>query len=157
MRHRLVTEVSRSFWHVRGTARRARMCLWKLLTSYGTGRRGERGGTAPGVGDRALAEVLAFHSLAMNGGVLDAVERVPAEDLANIGSAFRWFGLESVDTLLVSVRRDIEAGALDELDRAEALEVTADRGYRATLPSDEALLALFRRRPDDDPNAFARS
>lgn len=71
----------------------------------------EKGGTSPGVGDHALADLLAFHGLAMNGGVLDAIERTSPEGQARIGVAFRWFGLESVDHLLASVRRDIEAVA----------------------------------------------
>lgn len=89
-------------------------------------------------------------------GVLDAMERKSAEDQARIGVAFRWFGLESVDHLLASVRRDIEAGALGEHDRAEALELATDRDYQAIVPSDEALATAFRRRLDDDPGAFAR-
>jgi hypothetical protein len=117
----------------------------------------EHGGTSPGAGDRALAAVLAFHGLAMSGGVLDAIERTSAADVARIGSAFRWFGLAAVDNLLASVRRDIPAGALDELDRAEALELTADADYQAILPSDEALQMVFRRRLDADPSAFART
>jgi hypothetical protein len=95
----------------------------------------EKGGTSPGAGDRALADVLAFHGLAMSGGVLDAIERTSAADVARIGSAFRWFGQEAVDNLLASVRRDIQAGALDELDRAEALELTADADYQTILPA----------------------
>ncbi len=117
----------------------------------------EQGGSSPGAGDRALADVLAFHGLAMSGGVLDAIERTSAADLARIGAAFRWFGLEAVDDLLASVRRDIQAGALDELDRAEALELTVDADYQAILPSDEALQMVFRRRLDADPSAFART
>ena len=116
----------------------------------------ERGGSSPGAGDRALADVLAFHGLAMSGGVLDAIERTSAADLARIGAAFRWFGQEAVDDLLASVRRDIQAGALDELDWAEALERTADADYQAILPSDEALQMAFRHRLDADPSAFAR-
>lgn len=116
----------------------------------------EKGGISPGVGDRALADVLAFHGLAMSGGVLDAVERTSAPGQARIGAAFCWFGLEPVDSLLASVRRDIEADALEDLDRAEALEQAADRDYRALVPSDEVLATAFRRRLDDDPDAFAR-
>jgi hypothetical protein len=117
----------------------------------------EQGGSSPGAGDRALADVLAFHGLAMSGGVLDAIERTSAAELARIGAAFRWFGLEAVDDLLASVRRDIQAGALDELDRAEVLELTADANYQAILPSDETLQMIFRRRLDADPSAFART
>jgi len=115
----------------------------------------ERGGTSPGVGDRALADMLAFHGLVMSGGFLDATERTSAEDQARIGEAFRWFGLEAVNDLLASVRREIEAGVLDELDQTEALELAVDRDYEAIVPSDESLLAGFRRRLEDDPSAFA--
>lgn len=115
----------------------------------------EHGGTTPGIGDRALADVLSFHGLAMNSGVLDAVERTSGEDHARIEAAFRWFGLEAVTDLLASVHRDIEAGALDELARAEALEVSADREYQAILPTDEALASVFRHRLAAEPSAFA--
>jgi len=114
----------------------------------------ERGGASPGVDDRALADVLAFQGLAMNGGVLDAVERTSAADLARTGAAFRWFGLEAINNPLASVRREIRAGVLEELDRAEALELGADRDYEAILPSDESLATVFRRRLEDDPSAF---
>jgi hypothetical protein len=116
----------------------------------------EKGGATPDVGDRALADMLAFHGLVMSGGVLDAIEQTSEPDLARIGAAFRWFGLESVVNLLAPVHRDIQAGALDELDRAEALELAADRDYQAILPSDEALQTVLRGRLDDDPSAFAR-
>src|SRR5712692_3319612 len=99
----------------------------------------EKGGISAGVGDRALADVLAFHGLAMSGGVLDAIERTSAAGQARIGAAFGWFGRELMDSLLASVRRDIEAGALDDLDRAEALELAADSDYQAIVPSDEVL------------------
>lgn len=116
----------------------------------------EGGGTSPGVGDRALADLLAFHGLAMSGGVLDAVERTSVPDLARIGATFRWFGLETIAILLASVRREILAGVLDELDQAEALELAADRDYQAILPSDESLATAFRRRLEEDPSAFSR-
>lgn len=61
--------------------------------------------------------------------MLDAVERTSPEDEARIRAAFRWLGLEAVDHLLASVRRDIEAGAVDKFDQAEALELAADRDY----------------------------
>ena len=115
----------------------------------------ENGGMYPNAGDRALADVLAFHGLAMSGGVLDAVERTPAADQGRIGAAFRWFGLESVDRLVASVRRDIEASALDDTNQAETLEQAADRDYHAIVPSDDVLATAFRGRLSDDPSAFA--
>jgi hypothetical protein len=117
----------------------------------------EHGGTSPGPGDVALADALAFHSLAMSGGVLDAVERTSGDDLAKAEAGFRWLGLGSLADLLASIRRDIESGALDDDEQAEAMELASDRGYQAALPSDEALIAAFQRRLDDDPSAFARA
>jgi hypothetical protein len=75
-------------------------------------------------------------------------------DHARVAAAYRWLGLESVAELLASVRRDIDSGVLDDTDRAEALELDADRRYAAILPLDEALEGAFRRRLDDDPGAF---
>jgi hypothetical protein len=114
----------------------------------------ESGGASPGPGDLALADALAFHGLVMNGGVLDAAERLSAEDHAKVAAAYRWLGLEAVADLMASVRRDLESGVLDDADRAEALELDADRRYTAILQSDEALEAAFRRRLNDDPAAF---
>ena len=91
----------------------------------------------------------------MSGGVLDAVERTSVDEHANVGAAFRWLGLERVEDLLASVRRDIDAGALDDEGPAEALELAADSGYQALLPSDAALQAAFRCRLSNDPGAFA--
>ena len=112
------------------------------------------GGTSPGPGDVALADALAFHGLVMNGGVLDAAERLSVEDHAKVAAAYRWLGLEAVADLVASVRRDLESGVLDDADRAEALELDADRRYAAILQSDEVLEAAFRRRLNDDPAAF---
>jgi hypothetical protein len=112
------------------------------------------GGESPGIGDAALATALAFHGLAMNSGVLDAVERTSA-DHARIEAAFQWLGLQPIAALLASVREDIAAGALDGDERAEALEREADERYSATLPSDATLEAVFRDRLNENPNAFA--
>jgi hypothetical protein len=114
----------------------------------------EGGGASPGPGDLALADALAFHGLVMNGGVLDAAERLSAEGHAKVAAAYRWLGLEAVADLVASVRRDVESGVLDDADRAEVLELDADRRYAAILPLDEVLEAAFRRRVNDDPAAF---
>lgn len=53
------------------------------------------GGLDPGDGDIAIASVLALHSLAMNGGLLDAVERLSPEQLAAADAGFRWLRLAS--------------------------------------------------------------
>jgi hypothetical protein len=67
------------------------------------------GGDKPAAGDRALADALSFHSLAMNGGVLDAVER--SDNLTAVEDGFRWLGLDRIAELLASVRHAIDAGA----------------------------------------------
>jgi hypothetical protein len=41
--------------------------------------------------------------------------------------------------MLDAVRRVLESGALDDADRAEALELDADRRYARILQPDEAL------------------
>jgi hypothetical protein len=112
------------------------------------------GGGSPGAGDTALVTALAFHGLAMSGGVLDAFERTLA-DVTQTEAAFRWLGLESIAALLASVRQDAAAGALGDDDRAEALEREADERYNAILPSDAVLQAAFRARLKEDPGAFA--
>ena len=115
----------------------------------------ENGGSSPATGDRALADMLAFHGLVMSGGLLNAVELTPVQEQARISAAFQWFGLESITDLITSVRQEIEAGVLDEPGQAEVLELTANRDYQAILPSDDVLLAVFQRRLNDDPSAFA--
>jgi hypothetical protein len=113
------------------------------------------GGDKPAAGDRALADALSFHSLAMSGGVLDAVER--SDNLTAVEDGFRWLGLDRIAELLASVRHDIDAGALDDEDRIEALEQEADERYNAVLTSDADLEAAFRRRLVENPTAFAES
>jgi hypothetical protein len=112
------------------------------------------GGASPGAGDTALAAALAFHGLAMSGGVLDAFERILGV-AARTEAAFRWLGLEQAAALLAWVHREIAAGALDNDDRAEVFEREADERYNAILPSDAVLQAAFRARLREDPSAFA--
>jgi hypothetical protein len=114
------------------------------------------GGGSPEIGDIALATAITFHGLAMNGGVLDAVERKSA-DLSRVEDAYQWLGLGQIAALLEAVRQDVAAGALDDDDRAEALEHAADQRYQTILPSDEVLYAAFRARLAKDPGAFAGS
>jgi hypothetical protein len=101
-----------------------------------------------------LATALAFHGLAMSGGVLDAVERM-SPDVENIEDAFQWLGLDGVSSLLASVRQDIAAGVLDDDDLADGLERDADERYGVLLPSDAVLNAAFRARLKEAPDAFA--
>jgi hypothetical protein len=112
------------------------------------------GGASPGAGDTALAAALAFHGLAMGGGVLDAFERALGGATLT-EAAFRWLGLEPVAALLAWVRREIAAGTLGNDDQAEVFEREAGERYNAILPSDAILQAAFRSRLGEDPSAFA--
>lgn len=115
----------------------------------------ELGRTHERSGDIALAAALGFHSSAMSGGVLDAVEGRTAESLSAAESAFTWLGLESVAQIIADVRSAIDVGALDDDERAEQLELSADERYNAIIPTDDALQAAFRARLAEKPEAFS--
>lgn len=115
----------------------------------------ERGGYQPGPGDSALAALLSLHGLAMSGGLLDAVERLPREQLDRAEAAYRWFGLESAANVLATVGGEVEEGALDDDDLADALEARAEEEYGRAVPSDRVLVDAFRARLTEEPSAFA--
>lgn len=101
------------------------------------------GGSEPHQGDIALASVLGLHSLAMSSGFLDAVERSTPADLEAAEAGFLWLGLKAARDVVAIVRREIEAGVLDDDDRAEALEARADDEYGLVVPNDQALVDAF--------------
>lgn len=115
----------------------------------------ELGRTHERAGDIALAAALTFHSSAMNGGVLDAVERRTTELLQAAQAAFVRLGLEPAAKIIADVRTEIDAGALDDDERAEQLERSADERYNSLLPSDAALESAFRVRLVELPEAFS--
>lgn len=113
------------------------------------------GGLDPGDGDIAIASVLALHSLAMNGGLLDAVERLSPEQLAAADAGFRWLRLEAAAGVVAMVRQEIEAGALDDERRADELETRADDDYALVIPTDQTIVDAFEVRFAEVPTAFA--
>jgi hypothetical protein len=113
------------------------------------------GGHALRQGDAALASVLGVHNMAMSGGLLDAVERSTSADLEAAEAGFRWLRLEAAADVVARVRLAIEAGALDDDDRAEALEGRADDEYPLVVPTDQTLVDAFQVRFADEPSAFA--
>ena len=60
----------------------------------------DNGGLTPGPGDFALSALLYAHGLAMNGGVLHAVELLSPTELAKAQSGYRFFGLVAISDLL---------------------------------------------------------
>lgn len=112
----------------------------------------EAGGGEPRRGDTALASALSVHNLAMSAGLLGGIERATTEQLDAADAGYRWLGLPAVADAVQMVRREIDDGALDDDDRAEALELRADEEY---AHADEMIVEAFGRRWAEDPEAFA--
>ncbi len=92
--------------------------------------------------------MLAFHSIAMNGGVLHALELFGSDRLEGAELGYRFFGLEDVADLLNEAKSISKTG--DDLDLWEA---ELDRRYGAIVPDDSTLVArfemIFRRNPSE--------
>jgi hypothetical protein len=114
----------------------------------------EAGGQDPRAGDSALSGLLSFHSRAMSGGVLDAVETATTEDLAAAEDGFRFFALADAADVVARVRSALAAGDLSESD-LEELEGDADSRYAAIVPSDETIVERFESRLRSEPDLFA--
>lgn len=105
-------------------------------------------------GDRALADMLLVHSLAMNGGVLDAVECLTADELAAGLRGYQYFGFEATGTVLedAATRRN---GAPDDEGYLFSLDAEADRRYAIVVGDDAVLVRAFEAQYRREPNAFA--
>ena len=101
-------------------------------------------------GDRALADLLHAHGLAMNGGVLHAIECLTAEELSDAEAGYRFFGLDGIASLLSRARRIFEAG--NELGNHER---QLDGAYAHMVPSDSSLVDRFEKRLKSNPSDFA--
>jgi hypothetical protein len=101
-------------------------------------------------GDRALADLLRAHGLAMNGGVLHAVECLTAEELTDAEAGYRFYGLAAVASLLSRARKLFETG--DDLERNEQ---QLDGQYADMIPSDSSLVERFEKRLKSSPSDFA--
>jgi hypothetical protein len=93
--------------------------------------------------------------MAMSGGLLNAVEQAAPDELEAAEAGFRWLRLEAAADVVAMVRREIETGALDDDDRADALEGRADDEYVRVVSTDQALVDAFRTRLAKNPAAFA--
>jgi hypothetical protein len=96
--------------------------------------------------------VLRLHSLAMSGGLLDAIERLTGPEVDAAESGYTWLGHPDAAQVIAYVRDRVRAGALDRADR---LEHEADHRYADVIPSDATLNSAFRRRIAEEPSAFA--
>jgi hypothetical protein len=114
----------------------------------------EAGGNSPREGDLALAALLKFHSLAMSGGVLDAMEHLDEEDLQRAVNGFRFFAVEEAAAFLADATSRWRSSE-QSLDVADQLEAEFDAGYDAVVPNDDALFAAFSRHFEGRPADFS--
>jgi len=101
-------------------------------------------------GDRALVDLLCAHGLAMNGGVLHAVECMTAEELSGAEAGYRFFGFDGIASLLSRARQIFEAE-----DELESHEQQLDGEYARVIPSDSSLVDRFEKRLRSSPSDFA--
>lgn len=107
-------------------------------------------------GDAALAAVLLCHGMAMNGGLLHAVEGLEPQQRAAAAAGFRLFGLDAAADAVEDVARLAADLPDDDLDAAERLEGEANRRYDAALPAgDETVEHAFREHLRARPEAHA--
>jgi hypothetical protein len=100
-------------------------------------------------GDRALADVLYAHGLAMNGGVLYAVECMTVEEQCDAEAGYRYYGLDGIATLLTRAREIFEA-ANDLGDYEQQLNLD----YVRLIPSDSSLVERFESQLKSRPYDF---
>ena len=114
----------------------------------------EAGGpkTLTSPGDRALADMILAHSLAMNGGVLHAIECLTEAERHSAVRGYRYFGLQVaadvVEDVLVRWRDDLD------LDKAEQLEAEANNAYALAVRDDGVLVAAFEAKIETEPDEF---
>ncbi len=101
-------------------------------------------------GDRALADLLRAQGLAMNGGVLHAVECLTSSELSAAVAGYRYYGLDEIASLLSRARTIFETG-----DYLEIHEQELDRQYAAMIRSDCSLVERFENRLKSHPSEFA--
>ena len=110
----------------------------------------EDGGSDPSAGDRALASLLYAHGLAMNGGVLHAVECLESPELSEAQAGYRYFDLAPVAELLSRARATFDAD--DDLESHEPL---LDSEYVNLIPNDSFLDDRFQQRLRAHPEDFS--
>jgi hypothetical protein len=107
------------------------------------------------VGDRALAALILFHGLIMNGGVLHALECMESESqkFEAAMSGYRVFGFDHVADFL-TVARSIAVVTLTD-DDFDSLEAKLYGRYRDQIPDDSTLAERFEAYHSDHPEQFA--
>jgi hypothetical protein len=104
----------------------------------------ESGGPSPLEGDEALASLLLAHGLAMNGGVVHALESMSRCEIRAAIAGYTYFGLTQAAEVFKQVP-----------DESEETEEHLNRMYWVAVPSDETLAHAFRVKLLSTPEAFA--
>ncbi len=122
--------------------------IWNRACDWGAGP------LAVPPGDQALENMLLFHGVAMNGGLLHAIDHFGSEELDGmldpIKSGYRYFGLGAVADLL----DDVAAQGHSRDDR-QAWDYDLNRRYAGIIPDDSALFARFETVLAQRPSDFA--
>lgn len=104
-------------------------------------------------GDQALAALLRFHGLPMNGGVLDTLENADDHMLREAIGGYHYYGLGQVAALIEDAVPRARRVGLFEQAAADELEMELDRVYLEHIPSDGTLVEVFEKdftaRPDE--------
>jgi hypothetical protein len=104
----------------------------------------EGGGSNPAAGDVALASLLVAHGVAMNGGVLHAIECLTDAQRAAAARGFVYFGFPQVAALFTNLPSN-----------AEGEEESLNEVYWASIPDDSILVEAFRMKLLASPEAFS--
>lgn len=107
------------------------------------------GPAAPGAGDTALMALLTFHGLAMQGGVLYAIQCLNAGEREAARAGYRYFGFANVAGVIGAGQAALSQG----LD-ADSLEETLADAYAAIL-DDAVLMQAFEARLHQQAADFA--
>ena len=100
-------------------------------------------------GDRALVDLLYAHGLAMNGGVLHAVECMTVEEQFDAEAGYRYYGLDSIASLLTRAR-----GIFEAANELGDYEQQLDLEYVQLIPSDSSLVERFECQLKSKPYDF---
>ncbi len=102
-------------------------------------------------GDRALVDLLMAHGLVMNGGVLHAVETLPAEELSAAEAGYKFYGFPEAASIFSRARNVVQSGEVSDL-----LERQFDEQYSEVIPSDSSLVDRFETHFSANPSDYAK-
>jgi hypothetical protein len=106
-------------------------------------------------GDAALAALLLCEGMAMNGGLVHAVEGLEADQFSRAVAGYRFFGLHEVADLAEDVARQLAAMDPDDREAAERLELETNDRFYELMGSEEPLVGAFRAHLRAHPEAYA--